>query len=423
MSAEAARRTVPTRVGGDGDGDDGGVPSSRLRAGDLLRVASIGLRTRRLRAALSALGVAIGIAAMVAVLGISESSKAGLIAQLDKLGTNLLTVSPGQTFLGQSAQLPEAASRAVRGLESVHASAAVTAVSGVTVRRTPFIEAEESSGITVDATDPQLLAALGGEVVQGSFIGAGNERFPEVVLGAVAAQRLGVSSLLLGGRPVVVYIGHSWFAVAGVLGPQPLAPEIERAALIGYPVAKHLFGTTRHASALYVRADPDRVLEASELLPGTADPQNPEQTQVSRPSEALQARADAQSTLTSIFLGLGAVALLVGGVGIANVMVISVLERRSEIGLRRALGARSLHIALQFLGESVLLSLLGGCAGVVLGALATAAYAASQGWQLVVPLVAVGGAVGLALALGAIAGLYPAIRAARLAPAMALRSV
>ena len=399
------------------------MPSSRLRAGDLLRVASVGLRTRRLRAALSALGVAIGIAAMVAVLGISESSKAGLIAELDKLGTNLLTVSPGQTFLGQSAQLPEAASRAVRGLESVQASAAVTAVSGVTVRRTPFIEAEETPVSPSTRPTRSCWRRSAAKSCRGRFIGAGNERYPEVVLGAVAAQRLGVSSLLLGGRPVVVYIGHSWFAVAGVLGPQPLAPEIERAALIGYPVAKHLFGTTRHASALYVRADPDRVLEASELLPGTADPQNPEQTQVSRPSEALQARADAQSTLTSIFLGLGAVALLVGGVGIANVMVISVLERRSEIGLRRALGARSLHIALQFLGESVLLSLLGGCAGVVLGALATAAYAASQGWQLVVPLVAVGGAVGLALALGAIAGLYPALRAARLAPAMALRSV
>ena len=426
MSAEAARRGLLAPAGTPtGPAGQSEIPPSRLRPGDLLRVASVGLRTRRLRAALSALGVAIGIAAMVAVLGISESSKAGLIAQLDKLGTNLLTVSPGQTFLGANAQLPEAASRAVRGLESVRASAAITAVD-TTVRRTPFIEAAENSGIAVDATDPELLAALGGDVVRGSFIGPGNERLPEVVLGAVAAQRLGVSSLVMEGapaRPVNVYIGHTWFAVAGILGPQPLAPEIERAALIGYPVAKRLFGTTRHASELYVRADPDRVLQTSELLPGTADPQNPEQTQVSRPSEALQARADAQSTLTSIFLGLGAVALLVGGVGIANVMVISVLERRPEIGLRRALGARSLHIGVQFLGESVLLGLLGGCAGIGLGAAGTAVYAASQGWELVVPFVAVGGAVALALVLGALAGLYPAIRAARLAPAAALRSV
>jgi len=254
---------------------------------DLLRVAGVGLRARRLRAALSALGVAIGIASMVAVLGISDSSKAGLVAELDQLGTNLLTVTPGQTFLGHDAQLPQSAARAVRGLAVVRSTAAVTAVS-ISARRSPFIEAAETSGITVDATDSHLLEALGGTVLRGRFLGAGNERYPEVVLGAVAAQRLGVHGLTVHGRPVQVYLGSSWFTVAGVLGPQPLAPEIERAALIGYPVAERLFGTTRHATALYVRADPERVLQAAVLLPATADPQNPEQTQVSRPSDAIQ---------------------------------------------------------------------------------------------------------------------------------------
>jgi putative ABC transport system permease protein len=396
---------------------------SRLLPGDVLRVASIGLRTRRLRAALSALGVAIGIAAMVAVLGISDSSKAGLVAELNELGTNLLTVSPGQTFEGNSAELPESAVRAVRHLESVRSAAGVTTVTGASVRRSPFIEAAETGGIAVQAAEPQLLGTLGGRMLQGRFLDAANERYPLVVLGTVAAQRLGVVQLEADGRPVNVYIDGSWFTVAGIMGPLPLAPEIERAALIGYPVAARLFGTTRHVSTVYVRADPERVREADALLGGTADPQNPEQTQVSRPSDALQARAEAQSTLTSVFLALGAIALLVGGVGIANVMVISVLERRPEIGLRRALGARSVHIGTQFLGESVLLSLLGGCAGVGLGALATAAYAANQGWQVVVPLASVAGAIAIALALGALAGLYPAIRAARLAPATALRSV
>jgi putative ABC transport system permease protein len=396
---------------------------SRLLAADVLRVASVGLRTRRLRAALSAIGVAIGIAAMVAVLGISESSKAGLVAELNELGTNLLTVSPGQTFLGANAELPEAAVRAVRHLHSVRSAAGVTTVSSASVRRSPYIEAAETAGVSVMASEPQLLATLGGGMLQGHFLDAANERYPLVVLGTVAAQRLGVSRLIAGHRPVNVYIGGTWFTVAGIMGPLPLAPEIERAALIGYPVAARIFGTTRHVSTVYVRADPERVREADALLGATADPQNPEQTQVSRPSDALQARAEAQSTLTSIFLGLGAVALLVGGVGIANVMVISVLERRPEIGLRRALGARSAHIGVQFLGESVLLSLLGGCVGIGLGAAATAVYAQSQGWQLVVPLVSVAGAVVLALTLGALAGLYPAIRAARLAPATALRSV
>jgi putative ABC transport system permease protein len=399
------------------------LPASRLLATDVMRVAAVGLRTRRLRAALSALGVAIGIAAMVAVLGISDSSKAGLVAELNELGTNLLTVTPGQTFLGGSAELPEAADRAVRNLPSVRSAAAVTAVAGATVRRSPYIEAAESNGLTVDAADARLLDTLGGRVVQGRFLDRANERYPLVVLGAVAAQRLGVHALAANGRPLQVYIENTWFTVAGVIGSLPLAPEIERAVLIGYPIARRLFGTTAHASTLYVRADPERVREADALLGAAADPQSPEQTQVSRPSDALQARADAQSTLTAVFLGLGAVALLVGGVGIANVMVISVLERRPEIGLRRALGARAVHIGVQFLGESVLLSALGGALGIGLGAAATATYATTQGWSVVVPALSVGGGVAIALLLGALAGLYPAVRAARLAPAAALRSV
>ncbi len=402
----------------------GATPArSRLLPLDVVRVASVGLRTRRLRVALSALGVAIGIAAMVAVLGISESSKAGLVAELNQLGTNLLTVAPGQTFFGQSAKLPAAADRAVRNLSSVRDAAAVTAVSSASVRRNPYIEAAETGGIAVDAADPALLGTLSGKLARGRFLDAASERYPVVVLGAVAAQRLGVDRLRVSGRQVQVYLGETWFTVGGILARMPLAPEIERAALIGYPVAHRLFGTARNASTLYVRADPERVPEAAALLPAAADPQYPEQTQVSRPSDALQARADAQGTLTALFLGLGAVALLVGGVGIANVMVISVLERRSEIGLRRALGATRAQIGVQFLGESVLLSLLGGGTGIALGAAATAGYASSQGWIVVVPVLAVAGGIAIALMLGALAGLYPAARAARLAPAAALRSV
>jgi putative ABC transport system permease protein len=398
------------------------LPRSRLLASDAIRVASVGLRTRRLRAALSALGIAIGIAAMVAVLGISDSSKAGLVAELNELGTNLLTVEPGQTFFGKNAQLPEAAGADARNLADVRDAAAVTALSDVSVRRSPYIEAAESDGITVYASDPQLVATLGGRVVTGRFLEYANERFPLVVLGSLAAQRLGVTALSVDSRPVEVYIGSTWFTVAGVLAPLPLAPEIERAALIGYPIARSLFATTRHASIVYVRADPERVRQVAALLGTATDPQNPEQTQVSRPSDALQARADAQSTLTAVFLGLGAVALLVGGVGIANVMVISVLERRPEIGLRRALGARAVHIGVQFLGESMLLSLLGGVLGIALGAAATAGYAAYEGWIVTVPLLSVAGGVAIALLMGALAGLYPAARATRLPPAAALRS-
>ena len=408
MSSSAITTTAPAR--------------SRLLAPDVVREASIGLRTRRLRASLSALGVAIGIAAMVAVLGISDSSRAGLVAELDALGTNLLTVMPGQTDFGQNAALPEAANKSVLGLSSVRDAAAVTTVSSASARASNYVEAAETSGITVEAADTRLLATLGGRMASGRFLDGASERYPVVVLGAVAAQRLGVSSITVDGRPVQVYIGGVWFTVGGVLATLPLAPEIDRAALIGYPIAHALFRTGRSASTLYVRADPEHVTEAAELLPAAANPQHPEQTNVSRPSSALQARADAQSTLTALFLGLGAVALLVGGVGIANVMVISVLERRSEIGLRRAIGATRAHIGVQFLGESVLLSFMGALAGIALGAAVTGVYASVQGWIVVVPAVSVAAAVGVSLLLGALAGLYPAVRAARLAPAAALRS-
>ena len=401
----------------------GSAPSrSRLLALDVLREASIGPRTRRLRASLSALGIAIGIAAVVAVLGISDSSRAGLVAELNSLGTNLLTVQPGQTFFGQNAQLPQAANRSVRGIAAVRDAAAVTSVSSASVRASPFVEAAETSGISVEAADPGLLGTLNGRMRSGRFLEGASERYPVVVLGAVAAERLGVERITVSGRPVQVYIDGVWFAVGGVLRTLPLAPEIDRAALIGYPIAYSLFKTGRSATTLYVRADPEHVTEASDLLAAAADPQHPEQTQVSRPSSALQARADAQSTLTALFLGLGAVALLVGGVGIANVMVISVLERRGEIGLRRAIGATRRQIGFQFLGESILLSLLGAVAGIGLGAAATALYASLQGWIVVVPASSIAAAVGISILLGALAGLYPAVRAARLAPATALRS-
>lgn len=398
------------------------LPRSSLRALDVARVAYVGLRTRRLRAWLSALGVAIGIAAMVAVLGISESSRAGLIAELDRLGTNLLTVQPGQNFFGENAKLPASAERAVGNLGSVIDAAAITGVLAA-VRSSPYVEAAETGGISVDAATPGLLRTLGGGLRMGAFLNAANERYPVVILGATAARRLHVDRLAIAGRPVQVYLGDTWFTVGGVLARLPLAPEIDTAALIGYPIAHRLFGTERNASTLFVRAEPERVLQAAALLPSAADPQSPEATQVSRPSEALQARADAKSTLTSLFLGLGAVALLVGGVGIANVMVISVLERRAEIGLRRALGARRAHIGIQFLGESVLLAAAGGLGGVALGVATTAGYAAAQGWSLAVPPISVGGGVTIALLLGALVGLYPALRAARLQPAAALRSV
>jgi putative ABC transport system permease protein len=390
---------------------------SRLLPADVMRVGSFGLRARRLRAGLSALGVAIGIASMVAVLGVSESSKADLMAALDRLGTNLLEVGPGQTFGGDDAVLPESAGGMIRRMESVDGAAAIKVLSE-TVRRTDLIDEAETGGIAVTAADTELARTLGALVRRGRFLNRATAAYPAVVLGSTTARQLGIA------RPGVnVWLGDHWFTVVGVLGHVTLAPDLDSAALIGFPVAERLFGADRSASTIYLRAAEDRVEQTRQLLAPTANPEHPEEVQVSRPSDALAARAAAKSAFTSLFLGLGAVALLVGGVGIANVMVISVLERRSEIGLRRALGATRHHISAQFLTESLLLALLGGVAGAALGAAVTTGYAISQDWPAAVPPIALAGALGAALAIGAIAGLYPATRAARLAPTEALRSV
>jgi putative ABC transport system permease protein len=384
---------------------------------DVLPTGSLGLRTKRMRSILTALGIAIGIGAMVSVVGISSSSRADVLAQLDRLGTNLLQVAPGQTIFGQDTQLPVEAPAMIRRIGPVQSAAATRTVS-TTVRRNDKVDIEETGGIAVVATEPQLISTVGAKMRAGRFLNAATERYPAVVLGSTAAARLGIDSLA--GQPLVDVGGH-WFEVVGILDPVPLGPDIDRSALIGYDVAKRLFGINDSASTVRVRTDPHQVEAVRAVLAATANPQAPGNVTVTRPSDALAARATTDRALTALLLALGGVALLVGGVGIANVMVIAVLERRTEIGLRRSLGATRHEVRLQFLVEAVLLSALGGLAGIAIGAGITVGYANLRGWVISVPLVTLAAAVGVSFVVGAVAGLYPASRAARLVPAEAIQ--
>ena len=391
---------------------------SRLRAPDLVALAGLGLRIRRLRSALSALGICIGIAAIVGVLGITQSSESDLLARIDRLGTNLLTVQNGRSFNGTEGILPQAAPAMIghmSGVEHVSATALLTP----SVYRTDLVPAFETGGIGVRAADGSLLNALDGSILHGTYLNAATSRYRVAVLGFGAAQYLGIDRV---DSPARVWIAGRWFIVAGILNRMPLAPEIDQSVLIGWPIAESELGFNGYPTRIYVRAATDQVVAVDSLLAATANPQAPESVAVSRPSDALAARIAVVSSSTTLVLGLGAIALLVGGVGIANVMFVSVLERRSEIGLRRALGATRGHIALQFLAESLLLCSLGGAVGVAGGLGATATYATLQGWSILVPPLAIWTALAAAIFIGVAAGLYPALRASRLSPTDALRS-
>jgi len=396
-----------------------GAAAARLPARELFGTALQGLSTRRLRASLSALGIAIGIGAMVAVVGVSSSAQANLLAEIDALGTNLLTVTPGQTFLGANESLPSASVPMIAHMLNVDDDAAVYQVSSANVYRSPWVPAAETGGLGVDAAGDNLPQVLGTSMASGHFLDGLSDSFPEAVLGAQAAQVLDINQV---GGHVMVYLGNTWFNVIGILKPVLLDSNLDSTVFISLPVAERMFQTQPNPSEIYVRANQNHVVAVSNLLAPTADPQQPDGVNVDRPSNALEARAAAQGQFTTLLLGLGAVALLVGAIGIANIMVISVLERRGEIGLRRALGATRRHISFQFLAESALLAALGGIAGLAIGAGATEVYAVTRHEPFVVPLYALIAAPAAGLVIGTLAGLYPAAKASRLSPTEALRA-
>ncbi|MEV6601002.1 ABC transporter permease [Actinoplanes sp. NPDC051346] len=393
----------------------------RLAPLDLLGLGLVGLRTRKLRAALSALGISIGIATMIVVTGIPASSQAALSRELSALGADVLQAMPAPDQ-DPPAQLPEQAVGMVRRIAPVTVASAVANTHTI-VRRSDRTDPRDGSGLTVLASGLDLLPAINARVRYGHWLTPVTATFPGVVLGSEAAVRLGFADLPAGAPAPQVMIRDEWFTVVGILAATPLSPDIDRSVLVGWEAARARLGFDGHPTVIYLRVREAQLEAVRAVLPATIHPERPGQVLVTRPSDALAAKRATENTFSSLLLGLAAVALLVGGIGVANTMVISVLERRSEIGLRRALGANRGQIRVQFLTEAVALAALGGIAGTVLGVLATVAYAAYHGWPVVVPTQAVLAGVGGAVVVGVVAGVYPSVRAARLTPTQALASV
>lgn len=393
---------------------------ARLSLNDRFSVAVSGMVGRPLRVIMSALGIALGIAALVAVVGLSSSSKEAINQQLDSLGTNLLTVTAGQSIFGEDSQLPLESESMVTRIGPV-TDVSATGEVDASVYRNGEIDELETNGITVLAARTNLLDVLRGQMAAGSWLNDATAAQPVVVLGSKAAERLGLTPEAVRGQ-VAVEVGDDLFTVGGIMAPNALVDSLDTAVLVGWPAAETELGFDGHPTTIYERSTEDQVEPVSDVLAATVNPENPEEVDVSRPSDALAAKAATDSTLTGLLLGLGAVSLLVGGVGVANTMVIAVLERRQEIGLRRALGATRRQIMGQFVSESVLLSLVGGLAGVAIGCVVVAGYALSQGWPISIPLWAIAAGLGSTVLVGMIAGLFPAARAAKVDPAQALAS-
>ena len=416
-SAEVALGTAdkPTKAGHHASSRT--LRRSRLRLSDVLRLGGTGIKARPTRAFLSALGIAIGIAAMIAVVGISASSRAQLTAQLDSLGTNLLTASAGQDLFGNSSSLPQDTVGRVRLIDQVESASSTGVVKNALVYRSPLIDRNASGGITTMAADLSLLDVVAGQVDRGTWLNEATSQYPATVLGHTAARRLGVVT-----PGTKVWLGGHWFTVVGILKPVVLAPELDSAALVGQDVATNLLGHDAKPTTVYTRSQDSAVTQVRDLLAPSISPQAPNEVKVSRPSDALEAKNAADQAFTSLLLGVGSIALLVGGIGVANTMIISVLERRREIGLRRSLGAMRGHILVQFMAEALLLSTLGGTLGCVIGVGVTAGMAAANGWPFTLPLIAVAGGLGATIVIGALAGMYPAVRASRTPPTAALNA-
>jgi putative ABC transport system permease protein len=387
---------------------------------DLVGVALKGLTARKVRTLLIMLGPIIGVAAMVCAIGLTESAKGELQAQLAQLGTNLIIAQAGGTFGSQNPTFPENAVARVESVSSVSAAAATANLSGVV--SVPVQGAKdyyEAFPAPVRAAGVGLPSVLQVPMISGRWLDLADLQLhtSAAVLGEGIAKQYGY----LPGESRTIRLNNANFAVVGVLGPVALDPELDNAVFVTEWSAKHVLGTNGEPNQLYIRAAPGATQSTANAIPTAISLGGPDQVSTQIPSDVLQAAAQANKTLQEVALLAGLLALVVGGVGIANVMSISVIQRSSEIGIRRAVGHSRSKIAAQFLLESLFVGLLGGLGGAGFGVAIVYGVSAVAGWVAVIDYGTIPLWMGLALLVAVGAGLFPSIKAARLEPLETLR--
>lgn len=387
---------------------------------DLLGVAWAGLAARRTRTLLIMLGPIVGVAAMVGAVGLTESAKGDLKATLSKLGTNLIVAKAGGTFGQQDPVFPEDAVDRARAVPTVTSAAATSELSGVIALPSEgSAEHFEAFPVPVQAADLALPSVLQVPVRSGRWLNetdasAGTRA---VVLGAGLAREYGV----VPGEIRTIRLDDIDYGVVGVLGPVALDPSLDNAVFLTQWAAEHDFGTEGKPSRLYIRSEEGRTEETAAAIPTAISLGGPDEVSTEVPTDVLAASARADETLQQTALFAGLLALAVGGLGIANVMSISVIQRASEIGIRRAVGHTRSRIASQFLLEALFVGVLGGLAGAVVGVAVVYGISALAGWVVVVSYGRIPIWMGLALAVSLAAGSAPSVKAARLEPLETLR--
>ena len=387
---------------------------------DLMGVAWSGLRARKIRTLLIMLGPIIGVAAMVSAVGLTESAKGALQAQLSQLGTNLIIAQAGGSFGSQTPTFPSDAVQRVENVSTVTGASATTNLSGVIAL--PIKGAStyyQAFPVPVRAADTNLPTVLGVPMISGRWLDGADTQLhtQSVVLGEGIAQQYGY----LPGETRTIALNGTNFGVVGVLAPVPLDPQLDNAAFVTQWSAKNIFHTNGQPNQIYVRSIPGSTQATAAAIPTAINLGGPTQTSTQIPSDVLQAAAQADKTLQQVALLAGLLALTVGGIGIANVMSISVIQRSPEIGIRRAVGHSRSKIGFQFLLESLFVGVLGGFLGAILGIGIVYAVSAVAGWVTVIDYAQIPIWMGLALIVSITAGLYPSIKAARLEPLETLR--